>query len=143
MWIPRRFFRNLCAYSFAVVLAFGFLLGLLGSFALACVMLFGPLAVAAAQEGQSCAARAQNYPDPTHMWKVARDMAEVYLTFLVIGSALLALSVGEIRLALAQSNILLIFSVFGVLTGIGFAVARWSYAFGVKLEMEHQDNNAG
>lgn len=143
MWNPRRFFRNLCAYSIAAVFGVFFLHGLLGSFALVFIVFFGPLAVAAAQEGQSCAARARHCPDATLIWQVARDMAEVYLTFLVIVSTLLALSSRDVLLVLSESNILLIFFGFGVLTGMGLAVARWSYAFGVKLEMEHQDNNAG
>lgn len=143
MWQPRRFFRNLCAYSFAALLVNGIIYNVFGAFLAALTLVFVPVMVAAAREGLFYASERQHFPEPVDLWWVSREMAEVYLSFLAIISVLLAISVDDFRLMFAHGNILLIFCVFGVLTGTALAVVRWSYAFGVKLEIEHGNNNAG
>lgn len=143
MWNPQRFFRNLCAYSFAAVLAVGILNSLVGGFATGLIVFFVPFALCAFQEGAHLAMRERFEPDDRQIWWVSRSMAEVYLAFLATVCLLLALSVQDFRMFLAEGDLLLIFSAFAALTGIACVTARWSFALGVKLEIEHRNNNAG
>jgi hypothetical protein len=143
MWNARRFLRNLFAYSFVMVLLIGFLQALLGGLSAGFTLMFAPVAIAALQEGQTFAVETLEDPSNEQIWRVSFAMAEVYLTFLVMVSALVALGFHDFRSMLGHSNIVLIFFIYGVFTLISLIAIRWSYAWGVKLGLNQQNNHMG
>ncbi|MEM1075629.1 MAG: ABZJ_00895 family protein [Pseudomonadota bacterium] len=143
MWKPQRFLRNLFVFTFMAMIAFGPIVGIFGTFFAVAVLFYAPVAYAASREGFLWATRMRRVPDTACVKRASVVMAEVYLTFMVIVSGVLAISDTAHRTWLAQTNLLGILLTFGVLTAIAFPVIRWCYTLGAAWVLEREDNNTG
>jgi hypothetical protein len=142
LWIPRRFLRNLSAFSFAAILLFLFLNNLFGGLVAVAVLFFGPVFASAMIEGFCTADITGRAPDTASLWAASRDMTEGYLAFVVVVSLIVALWAPDFRYWLGHAALSTIFILYGAATLIAFVFIRWSYAGGVSLRLS-QHNNAG
>jgi hypothetical protein len=143
MWKPRDFLRNLCLFSFLGLLLFLFLGSLLGPVIAVLVLFFGPVAAAALWEGMRSATVRGTAVPAGHIWTASRAMAEVYLTFTVILSMLVALWTPGFLRWLGTADLFVIIFIYGTMTLVAFVAIRWSYAWGVTLALEKTKGNTG
>lgn len=143
MWNPRRFLRNLFLSSFVAVLAFLFLNDALGAFVAVAALFFAPVGLSALGEGRKLGAITDAIPMPADIWRASRGMAEVYLTFMVIASALMALITTDFRIWLGRTEMVVILTFYGATTLIAFVIIRWSYAWGVLQALNQRNDNTG
>lgn len=143
MWNPRRYLLNLLACNVVILVLFAVALSLLGILPTVFAAAFLPPALAAMNEGQKHAATARQFPETASIWRVSRAMAEVYLTILVIATAVLAIGNSEFRADLATASLFNLLLVYGSFTGIALIVIRFAYAFGIKLQLDEENNHTG
>jgi len=143
MWNPRRYLANLLAYNMVMLVLSAIMLSLLGFLASVLAAAFLPVALAAMNEGQKYAARQRQVPEPSAIWRAGCAMAEVYLTVLVVATAVLALISAEFRGDLATANLFALFVFYGSFTGIALVVIRFAYAFGARLQLDEGSNHTG
>lgn len=143
MWNPRRFTRHLITYSFLVMAVEAVLRMLLRTDTSSLALTFAPVVVAAMQEGQKHAAATGVYPETTQIWRISRGMAEVCLTLWFLLTLALGLVVTNVRVMLMYIDLILLFSIFGVFTLMALIAIRWSYAWGVRLELRQHNNHMG
>ncbi|MEM1351211.1 MAG: ABZJ_00895 family protein [Pseudomonadota bacterium] len=143
MWNPRRYLFNLLGYSLAMMVLFTIGVSLFGIILSFLVAAFLPVGLAALTEGQKYAAMSQTQPDNVSVWRVSAAMAEAYLTILVVATAILAIGNGQFRADLGAASLFLLFVLYGGFTAAALIVIRIAYAFGVKLQLDAENNHTG
>lgn len=143
LWNPRRYLVSLLAYSVVILILFAVILSLLGFLVSVLAAAFLPVALSAMQEGQKYAETTREVPENLAIWRVSRAMAEVYLTVMVIATALLAVGNAELRADLGTANLLALFIFYGSFTLMALVVIRFAYAFGVRLQLDEGNNHTG
>ncbi|MEE4187457.1 MAG: ABZJ_00895 family protein [Roseobacter sp.] len=143
MFNPRRFAINLTASTIGVMVLDAVLSSMFRidvSNAYTAVL---PALISAMVEGQKYAEETGRRPEKAEIWRISGVMAEIYLTVTVIFCVVLAIVSLDMRALFANINLIILFSIFGIFTGLALVFSRVGYGVGVKAGLKARNNNTG